>query len=215
MGIKVFFSVAFLLSFWLIQSPAELNAQDYGLKTGLVVSTVNGQGNKSLKPGFQLGAYKKFGATEKLFVQMEALVTQKGSWNWDSENINNINLYYFDFAIMFGVLVGEKFTVNLGIQPSVFLGGNYRYAADGQEQKESLNGKVSAMDYATIFGLEYDLNENYTIGGRFNYSFVPLQSYQNDFADNNELPYSMLFQLYGKVKMDKVKEWFEKVEIIN
>lgn len=206
MRIKEFLSFTLLISVFLIQSPVELKAQDYGLKGGLVVSTINGQGNSSLKPGLQLGGYKKFGATEKLFVQMEALFTQKGSWNWDSENINNINLYYFDFAIMFGILLGEEFTVNIGIQPSIFLGGNYKYSIDGQEQKESLNGRVSAMDYATIFGLEYDLNENYSIGGRFNYSFVPLQSYENDFAENNELPYSMLFQLYGKVRFGKVME---------
>lgn len=194
----------------LIHVSVELKAQDFGLKGGLVVSTINGQGSGSLKPGLQLGTYKNFGATEKLFVQMEALLTQKGSWNWDSSNRNNINLYYFDFAIMFGILVDENFTINLGIQPSIFLGGNYKYSIDGQEQKESLSGRVSAMDYATIFGLEYDLNENYTIGGRFNYSFVPLQSYENDFAENRELPFSKLVQLYGKVKIDKVKEWLEK-----
>jgi hypothetical protein len=210
MSIKVLSSVTILISSFLILTAVQLKAQDYGLKTGLVISTVNGQGNSSLKPGVQVGAYKNFGATEKLFVQMEALFTQKGSWNWDSENVNNINLYYFDFAIMFGILLDEKFTINLGIQPSIFLGGNYNYSADDQEQKESLRGRVSAMDYATIFGLEYEFSDNFTIGSRFNYSFVPLQSYENDFADNNKLPYSMLFQFYGKVNMDKVKDWFKK-----
>ncbi|ADR23428.1 hypothetical protein MATR_27220 [Marivirga tractuosa] len=212
MRLKGFLIFTVLISFWAIQFPDELNAQDYGLKGGLVVSTINGQGNSSLKPGLQLGAYKKFGATEKLFVQMEALITQKGSWNWDSENINNINLYYFDFAIMFGVMISEKFTVNLGIQPSIFLGGSYKYSTGNQEHKESLKGRVSTMDYATLFGLEYDFDENYTIGGRFNYSFVPLQSYENNFAENAELPYSLVFQLYGKVKMEKVLNMIKSEE---
>jgi len=183
---------------------SEIQAQDYGLKGGLVISTINGQGNSSLRPGLQLGAYKNFGATERLFVQMEALFTQKGSWNWDNENQSNINLYYFDFALIFGVLAGEKITLNLGIQPSVLLGGIFKYSANGQAENQSLKGEVSAMDYATLFGLEYDLNDNFTLGGRFNYSFVPLQSYDNIFADNGELPYSMVFQLYGKLKMDKL-----------
>jgi hypothetical protein len=206
MRIKGILTSIISLSFWLFLSPNEIVAQDYGLKGGLVVSTINGQGNSSLKPGIQLGAYKNFGATERLFVQMEALFTQKGSWNWDSENQKNINLYYFDFALMFGIMVGEKFTLNLGIQPSVFLGGNFKYSEDGQEQNLSLFSEVSAMDYATLFGLEYDLNNNFTIGGRFNYSFVPLQSYDNIFAENGELPYSMVLQLYAKVKMEKVLE---------
>ncbi|HET8858317.1 outer membrane beta-barrel protein [Marivirga sp.] len=201
--------VLVLISIWVIQLPNKLHAQDYGLKAGAVISTINGQGNKSLKPGMQLGAYKNFGATEKLFVQMEALITQKGSWNWDSNNVKNINLYYFDFAVMFGILAYEKFTINIGIQPSVFLGGSYIYSIDGQQQKESLSGRVSAMDYATVFGLEYDLNNNYTIGARFNYSFVPLQSYENDFAENNELPYSMVFQLYGKLKFVELMDLFK------
>ena len=183
---------------------SEIQAQDYGLKGGLVISTINGQGNSSLRPGLQLGAYKNFGATERLFVQMEALFTQKGSWNWDNENQSNINLYYFDFALIFGVLAGEKITLNLGIQPSVLLGGIFKYSANGQAENQSLKGEVSAMDYATLFGLEYDLNDNFTLGGRFNYSFVPLQSYDNIFADNGELPYSMVFQLYGKLKMDRL-----------
>ncbi|WP_375578494.1 outer membrane beta-barrel protein [Marivirga tractuosa] len=201
-----------LFIFCMIHCSIESKAQDYGLKGGLVVSGLNGQQRNDLKPGLQLGGYKNFGATEKLFVQMEALFTQKGSWNWDSENVNNINLYYFDFAIMFGILLDEKFTVNIGIQPSVFLGGNHKYILDGQEQNDNLMGRVSAMDYATIFGLEYDLNENYTIGGRFNYSFVPLQSYENDFADNNELPFSVLFQFYGKVKFEKMIEMIKGKE---
>lgn len=212
MKIKQIIIFTALVTIWLIYKPTELKAQDYGLKAGAVFSTINGQGSGSIKPGLQLGGYKKFGATEKLFVQMEALFTQKGSWNWDSGNVNNINLYYFDFAVMFGILAYEKFTINIGIQPSVFLGGNYKYSLDGQEQKESLNGRVSAMDYATIFGLEYDLNKNYTIGARFNYSFVPLQSYENDFADNKELPFSMLFQLYGKIKFEKMIEMIKGEE---
>ena len=97
-------------------------------------------------------------------------------------------------------------TLNIGIQPSIFLGGNYKYSLENQEQKESLKGRVSAMDFATIFGLEYDFNENFTIGARFNYSFVPLQSYENDFADNNDLPFSLLFQLYGKLKFGKMMD---------
>lgn len=198
--------ISTLITIWTFQKPTKLLAQDYGLKAGAVISTVKGQGNGSLKPGLQLGGYKNFGATEKLFVQMEALFTQKGSWNWDSNNRNNINLYYFDFAVMFGILAYEKFTINIGIQPSLFLGGNHKYSLDGQDQKESLGGRVSAMDYATIFGLEYDLDENYTVGARFNYSFVPLQSYENDFAENNELPVSMVFQLYGKLRFGKVME---------
>ncbi|SMG40100.1 Outer membrane protein beta-barrel domain-containing protein [Marivirga sericea] len=210
MNVKQISSLAILISSFLILSSAHLKAQDYGLKTGLVISTVNGQGNTNLKPGAQLGVYKNFGATEKLFVQMEALVTQKGSWNWDSENVNNINLYYFDFAIMFGILLDEKFTINLGIQPSIFLGGSYHYSVDDQKIKENLGGTVSAMDYATLFGLEYDLSDDFTIGGRFNYSFVPLQSYDNIFADNGELPYSMVVQLYGKVKMDKLLNIIKK-----
>jgi hypothetical protein len=212
MRIKEVLTFVVILFFWLFLSPNEIVAQDYGLKGGLTVSTINGQGNSSLKPGLQLGAYKNFGATERLFVQMEAMFTQKGSWNWDSQNQKNINLYYFDFALMFGVLLGEDVTINLGIQPSIFIGGNFKYSEDGQAQSQSLMGEVSAMDYATLFGLEYDLNDNFTIGGRFNYSFVPLQSYDNIFADNGELPFSMVFQLYGKVKMEKVLNMIKREE---
>ncbi|MGJ3233582.1 outer membrane beta-barrel protein [Marivirga sp.] len=212
MRIKEVLTFVVLLFFWLFLSANVIVAQDYGLKGGMTVSTINGQGNSSLKPGLQLGVYKNFGATEKLFVQMEALFTQKGSWNWDNQNQKNINLYYFDFALMFGILIDEKFTINLGIQPSVFLGGNYKFSEDGQEQNLSLLGEVSAMDYATLFGLEYDINDDFTIGGRFNYSFVPLQSYDNIFAENEELPYSMVFQLYGKVKMEKVLNMIKREE---
>lgn len=187
-----------------------VQAQDYGFKAGAVISTLNGQVRGSFKPGLQLGAYKKFGATEKLYVQMEALFTQKGAWNWNSSNRNNINLYYFDFAIMFGILVDEKFTINLGFQPSLYLGGNYKYVADDQNQKQSLYGLINVMDYATIFGLEYLYDEDYTFGARFNYSFVPLQSYDTQFADNGELPYSMVLQLYGKVRFGKVMELIKK-----
>jgi len=201
-----------LIAFGIFLSSIELKAQDFGLKGGFVIATINGQETASFKPGMQIGGYKLFGASDQLHVQMEALFSQKGSWNWDNSNPNNINLYYFDFAIMFGVYLNEKFTINVGIQPSLFLGGSYKYTLNGQEQSKGLRGKVSDMDYATIFGLEYKFNDTYSFGGRYNYSFVPLQSYNNEFSDKNELPTSQLVQFYAKVKFDKVIDWIKLIK---
>ncbi len=178
-----------------------LFAQDFGVKGGFVFSTINGQGGSSIKPGLQVGAYQKFGPQESPYIQIELLLTQKGSWNWDQENRRNINLYYIDLPILFGIEITNQVTFNLGFQPSMLLGGAFRFSEDGQNQKIGLGGIAPRFDYSTLFGLEYDWNDQITFGLRYNHSFVPLQSHENIFADNRSLPLSKVLQVYGRFKL--------------
>ncbi|KAB1065495.1 outer membrane beta-barrel protein [Salibacter halophilus] len=186
--------------------------QDFGVKAGVITSTVKGQGAGSIKPGVQIGAYKTFGSNERLYIQLEGLLTQKGSWNWNSSNKSNINLYYLDVPIMFNIVLSERFNANIGFQPSLFIGGNHQYTVDGESQSQGLRNDVPAMDYSTLFGLEYEYSENFVFGIRYNHSFVPLQSYENDFADNNTLPVSMVAQFYAKMPLNKVISYIKKLD---
>ncbi|GAA5029697.1 hypothetical protein GCM10011506_18220 [Marivirga lumbricoides] len=173
-----------------------------GFKGGVTISTVNGQGSGSFIPGFQAGFYKQFGFEEQPYFQLELLVSQKGSHNWSTENLRNLNLFYLDVPIMFGIYIGQKVNLNLGFQPSLFLGGNFR----SEESAKNLWGEVASMDYSTLFGIEYNLRESFIIGGRYNHSFVPLQSYTNDFATNKDLPLLMVAQIYCRIKIDNLSD---------
>lgn len=200
------------LGFWFFSFQPTIG-QDFGIKAGLITSTVKGQGSGSFKPGFQIGAYKTFGSNERLYIQLEGLITQKGSWNWNSSNKSNINLYYLDVPIMFNIVLSERLNANIGFQPSLFIAGNYQYSIDGESQTMGLRNEVPAMDYSTLFGLEYEYKKDLVFGVRYNHSFVPLQSYENDFADNNKLPASMVVQFYAKMPLNKVSSYIEKLNL--
>ncbi|HKL03502.1 MAG TPA: porin family protein [Cryomorphaceae bacterium] len=172
-------------------------AQQYGVKGGLALTTLTDGSMDNIKPGLQLGAYAKLGGQYAFFFKAEILVTQKGSWNWNDKNLRNYSLYYAELPLMYGIEVVENFTLNIGIQPAILLGGTLRSAQDGGDTNtEPIGRDIARFDFSTLFGVEYALNDTYFLGSRFNYSFVPLQNYQGELTRDGQLLQNMALQLY-------------------
>jgi hypothetical protein len=185
--------LALVLLFFL---PSLSISQNYGAIGGLVISNIRGQGNSSIKPGLQAGGYAKFGTDEVIHFKAEILYTQKGSWNWSNVDVKNINLHYIDFTVMFGIDIFKNLSLNLGFQPSVRLGGTYKYQENNEVVKRNISNEISRLDYSTLIGAEYALDKTKFLGLRYNHSFIPLQEYDNIFNSNRVLPRSYLFQIY-------------------
>lgn len=174
---KVF--LAFILLVVSISFSAD--AQNYGVKGGLALSGVNGMEPAGIRPGLQLGAYKKLGEGEEWSFKIEFLFTQKGSTNWNRSNLASINLLYAEAPILFSIDIFNKTTLNMGFAPAMFLFGSYRSSEDGESQRTSLRGDVPPFDYSTFIGFEYDWDAKTFLGIRFNYSWVPLNAYKSSF----------------------------------
>lgn len=194
----LFSAAIFFLLFTVAFNTYGQQAQVYGLKAGVSTTTLTNQGNFNMKPGLQAGAFAKYGGGEALFFKAEFLLTQKGAWKWGNEGLGNFSLYYLDLPLMFGIDILEKVSLNIGIQPSLLIGGTLRTTSGDETGWRNVSNDIARMDFATLFGAEYDLNTDWFVGARFNYSFVPIQNYQGDLTieNNGRLMENRVFQFY-------------------
>lgn len=191
----------FILVFGLLSIATSNFGQEMGVKSGVVFSSLKNVSGANFRPGLQIGAYKNFGASERLFFRTEALLTQKGSWSWSQSDLNSISLAYFDVALFFCVDVTEKFNVNFGFQPSVLIAGRHRFIEDDIKQAKFVGNDVSRFDYSTLIGVEYKLTENIFLGVRYNHSFIPVQGYGGNISVSGTVPLSRVFQVYAGMKL--------------
>ncbi len=160
-------------------------AQSFGLKAGIAIGTLSHQANLNPQPGLQAGAFAKLGGRESLFFKGEALITQKGSRNWESDQPNNFRLYYFDLPLMIGTDLYKGVTLNLGIQPSLLLAGTHKTAENGTTSSRGIRSDLQKFDYSLLIGAEYFITENKLVGLRYNHGFVPIQSLRGEFTNRN------------------------------
>lgn len=195
-----FFYLIFLFATLSFISPGAFaqETHSYGMKFGSTLSTLSNQANYNLKPGLQLGGFAKLGGRESLFFKAELLASQAGTWNWNQERPNNINLYYLDLPLMFGINSFRGLSINLGIQASVLLAGTYRSSIGGNINNRSIGSNLARFDYSYLVGLEYFIKDDWFLGARFNYGFVPIQSYQGELTINNQykLLSNRILQIY-------------------
>ncbi len=190
--------ILLLVLFMFVNGLKAQQAQSFGVKAGITATTLTNQGNFNLKPGLQAGGYAVFGGGEALFFKGEFLITQKGAWKWGDEGLGNFSFYYVDLPLMFGIDVFEGFTLNIGIQPSLLIGGTLRDSSGESSDWRNLSNDLARMDYSTLFGAEYQFRTDWFAGARFNYSFVPIQNYQGDLtiANSGQLLANRVFQFY-------------------
>ncbi len=193
-----YFAFIFFLLFTVAYNTQAQQSQIYGFKAGISTTTLSNEGNFNIKPGLQAGVYAKLGGREALFFKSELLLTQKGAWKWGEKGLGNFSLYYLDLSLMFGIDIFENVSLNIGIQPSLLIGGTLRTTSGDDAGWRNVSNDLARVDFATLFGAEYDLNTDWFVGARFNYGFVPIQNYQGDLTieNNGKLLENRVFQLY-------------------
>lgn len=175
----ILFSLFLFLIFTTVQSQ---DAQSFGLKSGITLTTLSNQDALNIKPGLQVGAFAKLGGRQSLFFKGEFLITQKGSWNWSSNNPRNFSFFYVDLPIMFGIDVFRGLSINAGIQPSMLIAGSLKTSEGGSTNRRSLGGDIERFDYSILIGAEYFIKEYWFLGVRFNHSYAPLQDHHRELS---------------------------------
>lgn len=194
---SAFYGLLFMCMLAFAQVLNAQKAQEYGVKGGVALTTLTHGTMGNIKPGLQLGGYAQLGGQHAFFFKAEFLVTQKGSWNWNTDSPRNYSLYYLELPLMYGVEVIDNLELNIGIQPAMLLGGTLRAAQEGGDTStDPIGSDIARFDFSTLFGAEYTLNEKYFLGARFNYGFVPLQNYQGELTVDGQLLQNMALQFY-------------------
>lgn len=190
-----------VFTFFLIGIGLGLGAQEYGAKASFVFSGISGFKGGSMHLGPQFGAYVKLGTSEKLYFQSEFLITYKGGSSSFGDVNQSLYLMYLELPFMFGLNVSGKVSLNAGIQQSMVLFGRLTESTASGKTRTGIGSRVTRFDYSTLFGGEYLINEQWTVGARLNYSFVPLANYNNEIIRNTNLLLSRVFQLYACYKL--------------
>lgn len=171
-------------------------SQEYGLKLGGTASYLIGLENMEIKPGGQVGAFVKLGGEEVLYFKAELLLSQKGARTYGGTITEKVDLLYLELPLMFGIVLSEALHLNLGIQTSMFLYGNYSSGGTDLNIDNSEPSGASEFDYSTLVGLEYKINDRILLGLRYNHSFVPIVKYNNSIFENDKTIISRVGQIY-------------------
>ena len=197
MFVKLKHLIGFVTILFMVAESKAQNHSQLGVKGGMVLSTLTGQGG-NLKPGFMAGGYGKIGTNELLYFQAEVLFTQKGSRNNRVGEPRNFNLLYIDIPLMYGIEITNSLSINMGIQPGILLHGSY---VNETNQRTGISKSLSSMDYATIIGAEYQLKENIFAGFRYNHGFVTIFNYRAGIEIRNRLPTNRFFHIYAGYRL--------------
>lgn len=182
--------------------PQSAVAQSYGIKGGAVLTNIQGQRNRHVRPGAQIGAFANFGGEEVLYVKTELLITQKGSLAWNTGAPENVGLYYAEINVMFGIDLVQGLTLNLGFQPAILMYGHADFSGiEGGTNEGGVTGQLTTLDYSTLMGLEYFLDKNRFIGLRYNHGFVPLQGREGELPFGGRNPTNMTIQVYFGIRL--------------
>jgi len=172
------------------------NAQQFGVKGGLNVSTLMGNiENKTSKVGFQLGGFAEFKLAKGFFIQPEILYsTQGGKYEIsgiDYLNKQELNTSYLIVPIMLKYYVVDKVSIEAGPQIGFLLEANGNYETrNGSEIFYSGNGRTKDVYMTENIGLNigagYDFTNKLTVGIRYAFGMANEVKYYTKLPNNVE-----------------------------
>lgn len=134
---------------------------NYGFKAGLNMSSINGKDvdNTDARIGGFFGGFGEFCIDDSFAIQPELLYSLQGT--------KDMKLDYLILPIMAKAKITEDFIAEAGPQIGYLVSG------------ESAADTFQDLDYGVNFGLEYQINDNFNIGTRYNLGLSNI--YSKDF----------------------------------
>lgn len=159
----------------LLLSHINLSAQDFvaGPKTGISFTQVDGDSYAGFnKIGFNLGGFVYRRLSKRWDVQFEIEYLQKGSKKTpDVEkgdyNDYQMNLGYIQFPVLARYKI-KKFSLEGGLSIGALI--HEQEWVEGAEIPEDKKVSFQTMEYATIFGFNYNITDRLWVNARYSYS---------------------------------------------
>lgn len=156
----------------------EFNAGIYG---GFTATQIDGDSYGGYnKPGFSFGGYVNRELMQKVYGQFGLRYIQKGSRKSSNEagagNLSDYkaSLHYLEMPITLRYYHYPKLDFEAGITVGYIIKAFEEFNKDGaQESTESFD----RFELGGIAGLNYKINDKFTAGGFFQYSWLPVRPY--------------------------------------
>lgn len=145
-----------------------LQAQSFGAKAGLNVSSLGGDANLSYdaKLGFHVGGVLEIPFGEALMIQPEALISYQGSGGFFQDDLN---FWYLNVPVMAKYNVWDELYVEAGPYVGLLLSNNVDRNISGTGASfDATNG----LDLGLGIGAGYRLDENFYFQARFSAGFI-------------------------------------------
>jgi hypothetical protein len=149
---------------------------ELGLRGGINFATIHGNGVSGAKwiPGLHLGAFGRYGISDKVFLQPELLVSSKG-YSFRQDNFSYTyrfreSLIYFDIPIMVGINATENINILMGLKPGFLIGAHYHENNPNQSGPNA--DQYASADVGLLLGGAYVLDNGLDLGLRLDYGLA-------------------------------------------
>ncbi len=150
-----------------------------GFFVGFTASQIDGDTYSGYnKPGLTAGAYISRDINYSLNWKAELRYAQRGAYNKGTEqdpSYYKITLHYIEIPLVFQYEVFSRTRLDLGLAPDIYL--FHREEDEYGELREEDYPAFHPVGLGALAGINYNLNERWIAGVRYNYSIVPIRSH--------------------------------------
>lgn len=156
-----------------------LNAQSFGVKAGMNISSVSNFEEASSKVGLNAGVFMNAPIAENLSIQPELLYNSKGvKWDFGSEGSGSTVGNYLSIPVMFQYNAMPNFYLEAGPEFSFLVSAKDKWEGESEDVKDEFNG----FDLGIGLGLGYYFTPNVGVNARYVAGFTDIMK-NNDTDD--------------------------------
>lgn len=137
------------------------NAQTFGVKAGMNISSLSNFENTNSKIGFNAGVLMNAPIAENFSIQPEVLYNMKGAKAKNGDG--SINLDYISVPVMFQYNATPQFYLEAGPEFSFLMSGKIKVEGKSFDMKDELNG----FDIGVGLGAGYYFTPNIGVTARY------------------------------------------------
>jgi len=146
-----------------------MQAQSFGVKGGLNVSTISNKGwdTTSSRIGFYAGGYMHAPVNQVLSIQPEILYSSVGSRYTNANTSHTRSLDYITMPIMFQFELIPSFFVEAGPQLGFMIGNKDKTTVGNKSVTISDSDSYNPFDLNVVFGAGFRVNRGISITARY------------------------------------------------
>lgn len=169
----------------------------YGLKSGLNVSTINGDNSSDYQPRFGLmaGGFAELCVGDYASVQPEIQYSQQGAKYTDINGYDGtIKLDYINVPVMGKFKVSKSFIVEAGPQMGFLLSAKDKFKSSIDSGTTDIKDSINNLDFGANLGLDYDQQNGWLFGVRYNLGLSNIYKNSDTNNKNGILQLSIAFK---------------------
>ena len=163
---------------------------NYGLKTGVNVTSIRGDDTENLNSriGLFFGGFAELCINDSFAIQPELLYSQQGAKYTESDGYDGtFGLDYIQVPVMAKIKVTEEFILEAGPQVGVLISAKDKYESPGDSGEEDIRDDYNDIDFGANIGINYQLESGLNFGARYFFGLSNINDIvgSNDFKSQN------------------------------